>query len=85
MDSLYIQEAQKCLEDKIYTDVRMFFIKTSDGRNFNQAFNYCKKCKSYITGEGMEKDEKKVALGFLKIWSPSYELSDIIKIEVEEP
>jgi hypothetical protein len=82
MCSLYVGEIPKCLEDKVYTKGKSFSIKTSDGGRFCYTFSFCEKCKSYITNKGMEKDKKKVALEFIQLFNPSYELSDIVKVEV---
>jgi len=81
MSSLYVQEVPKCLKDKLYTEKQDFVIKTPNGKSFANAFNYCKKCQSYTTKEGMEKDLKKVALDFFKTAGFSYKLSDIVEVK----
>jgi len=71
----------KCLEDKTHTKFRYFSIKTSDGRNFAPAVNYCEKCNKYILENGMEKDIKKVALDHVQTFNRSYEFSDIVDVK----
>ena len=80
MQANFLQIVPKCLDDEIYTESTSVTVKTSDKRNIHCPLNYCPKCKSYLTSEGMEPDVKKAALRVIQTLNSSYELSDIVDV-----
>ncbi len=82
MGSLYFSKVPKCLEDGVLTKPRGFTIQTSDEKRFGASFYFCPKCKQYLSAGEMEKDKRKVALEFIRTFNRSYELSDIVEVNV---
>ena len=81
MQSEFLQVIPKCLDDEVYTEGRGVTVRTSDKRDIHCPLNYCPKCKSYLTSEGMEPDVKKTALRIIQTLNSSYELSDVVEVK----
>ena len=73
----------KCPEHKKNLSGRLIFIDTSDKKKYAGNLWYCGECDAYGDYFSMEKDVKKVALDFIRLFNKNYQESDIANIDIK--
>ena len=74
----YVRSISKCGKHDVNIESGLASIKTSDGKNFIENFEYCPQCSPSLK----TMMDFKTALNLIKGGGRSYEPSDIIDVEI---